>query len=572
MRKLLFTLCVSILAVDVSLPQGTTAHASVAYDGGLPNFASRQPALSMDGQTVAFESEAGNLVFPFDHNNFWDVYVFVPASGATERISMGLGGLESNQSSHAPALSEDGRFVAFHSFASNLIAFDQNGLGDVFVADRQTGQVELISVGLSGASANADSMQASISADGRYVAFASGASDLVLVDAPLAVDIFVRDRKLQTTTLVSATWNGATATNSSFAPCISANGRVVAFHSYAQNMVPNNSANLVVAVRDLVAGTTLNACQGFDGSPSMNQSVWPVLSADGRLVAFHSNAPNLVPNDQNGLEPDTFLFDTQSGTMEIASQSASGAQGPTYPSFRAHLSADGRFVSFISPSNVYAAGDTNDTFDVFVRDRLSNSVLRASLGQQAQQGEQPSLGGSLSADGKHVGFYSSSLSFVDQPAGLVERVFVRTLAGASPQVYCTAKINSQGCLPQVQFTGSPSASLLAPFRIQARFVLNNKPGLLFYGLAFQTLPFQGGTLCVESPLVRTAVQFAGGNPPPDDCSGLYSFDFNDYIQSGSDPRLVAGTLVDAQYWMRDPLDPSGFTSGLSDALHFAIEP
>lgn len=141
----------------------------------------------------------------------------------------------------------------------------------------------------------------------------------------------------------------------------------------------------------------------------------------------------------------------------------------------------------------------------------------------------------------------------------------------APTTYCTAKVNSQGCTPQVAFTGTPSASG-APFTITCSQVLNDKFGLLFYGYGPKAVPFQGGWLCVRGPVRRTALQSSGGNPPPDDCSGVYLYDFDARIQSGADPVLALDAGVYAQYWFRDPLSVSGFTTGRSDAIYFWIGP
>jgi len=136
-------------------------------------------------------------------------------------------------------------------------------------------------------------------------------------------------------------------------------------------------------------------------------------------------------------------------------------------------------------------------------------------------------------------------------------------------VYCTAKVNSKGCLPAIAFSGTPSASLAQPFTISASNVINNKAGLFIYSLSGRdNLPFQGGILCLQQPIRRTTPQVSAGNPPPDDCSGSYAIDFNAWIQSGIDPLLVPGRMVDGQYWSRDPASPSG--TGLSDAVEFVI--
>jgi len=148
-------------------------------------------------------------------------------------------------------------------------------------------------------------------------------------------------------------------------------------------------------------------------------------------------------------------------------------------------------------------------------------------------------------------------------------VFVFEVQDGGPLVYCTAKANSQGCLPQIGFTGTPSVSSPAPFTVRTTKVLNNRNGLFYYGLSGRaSLPFQGGTQCVAPPVRRTNVQSSGGNPPPDDCSGVFTLDFNAWIQSGVDPNLVAGAQVHLQCWSRDPSSASG--SSLSDAVELTI--
>ncbi|MBI5434335.1 MAG: choice-of-anchor B family protein [Planctomycetes bacterium] len=151
-------------------------------------------------------------------------------------------------------------------------------------------------------------------------------------------------------------------------------------------------------------------------------------------------------------------------------------------------------------------------------------------------------------------------------------LFVWRVAGLpAPTTYCQGKANSQGCVPAIGSTGSPSASSAAPFAVTASNFLNQKLGLLFYGTSAASGPFHGGTLCVKSPFTRTALQSSGGTSVPTvDCTGMYSFDFNAYLQSGADPALQAATHVRCQYWSRDPNDPAGFFDSLSNALWFSI--
>lgn len=142
---------------------------------------------------------------------------------------------------------------------------------------------------------------------------------------------------------------------------------------------------------------------------------------------------------------------------------------------------------------------------------------------------------------------------------------------AGPQIFCSAKPNSAGCTPAIGFNGSPSASGTAAFNVTATNVINLKSGLLFYGLASSFTPFQGGTLCVTGPR-RTPIQLAGGTPTGHNCTGTYSYDFNARIRSGVDPDLVAGQTISAQYYYRDALDPSGYGTGLTNAIRFTICP
>lgn len=151
--------------------------------------------------------------------------------------------------------------------------------------------------------------------------------------------------------------------------------------------------------------------------------------------------------------------------------------------------------------------------------------------------------------------------------------FLLDLQGADqPVVYCTAKVNTQGCLPTIGSTGTPSASSPQAFDVLATMVINNKNGMLFYGFAPNNIPFKGGTLCVRPPISRTPVQGSGGNPPPNDCSGQFHFDFNAWIQSGIDPQLTVGLTVFAQYWYRDPGSPMPSHTGLTDAVRFPVAP
>ncbi len=212
------------------------------------------PAVSADGLVVAFDSIAANLVGG-DTNAAMDVFVRDRASGETERVSVSSKGKQADGFSRDPSVSAEGRFVAFTSGATNLVPGDTNGFQDVFVRDRLTGQTRLVSVGFDATPADGASLGPSISRDGRFVAFASDASNLIPAGAvPAGRDIYVRDLVTGTTQLVSVTASGQ-ASGSSTVGDISADGRLVAFSSFSANLVP-------------ATPTTRSACSSVTGRPA----------------------------------------------------------------------------------------------------------------------------------------------------------------------------------------------------------------------------------------------------------------------------------------------------------------
>ncbi|NJC70769.1 hypothetical protein HC031_13740 [Planosporangium thailandense] len=353
---------------------GTTTRVSVATGGRQANGTSRGVSISADGRYVAFMSDASNLVAG-DTNKTDDVFVRDRVAGTTTRVSVANGGGQANGQSYYPKISADGRYVAFASFASNLVTGDTNKTSDVFVRDRVAGTTTRVSVSSKGVQANAwsaggdvDGDETAISANGRYVVFNSFASNLVTGDTNGREDVFVRDRVAGTTTRVSVGAGGRQADLPSFEPSISSDGRYVAFMSAATNLVSGDSnGDWDVFVRDRVAGTTTRVSVATKGGQSNGFSDWPSISADGRYVAFESDASNLVSGDTNKVS-DVFVRDRVAGTTTRVSVATSGGQSNGYwGSFVPVFSADGRFVLFVSDATNLVAGDTNKVSDVFVR-------------------------------------------------------------------------------------------------------------------------------------------------------------------------------------------------------------
>jgi Tol biopolymer transport system component len=311
--------------------------------------------------------------------------------------------------------------VAFQSDATQLVAVDDlNNTLDVFVHDLQTGRTECVSLGLGGSAANGYSDAPSVSSDGRFVAFRSDATDLDAVDTTADADVFVRDMQTGVTTLVSVASDGSQSEGVSWMPAISADGRFVAFLSAARLVPGDTNATQDVFVRDLQTATTTRINLASDGTQANWAAFCPAISADGRFVGFCTMASNLVPGDTNG-SFDVFVHDTHTATttrVSVASDGAQGSQGGSGPS----LSADGRFVAFVSYSENLVAGDTNNRQDVFVHDRSTGQTRRV-LGANGQQGTWNTGFVQISLDGRFVAFSSRDDTLVPNDTNWSEDVF-----------------------------------------------------------------------------------------------------------------------------------------------------
>jgi Tol biopolymer transport system component len=420
-------LAFALLATAAPGQPGTTERVSVSTSGEEGNDYSHSPSISADGRYVAFASEASNLV-PGDTNASWDVFVRDRLLGTTERVSVSASGEQATASSVGPSINADGRFVAFASYAPDLVSGDTNEQLDIFVRDRLLGTTERVSVSSSGEQANDFSTFTCISAEGRFVAFASWASNLVPDDTNGTCDVFVRDRQLGTTERVSVSGSGGQS-NLESGYCgvsISADGRFVAFPSYGSNLVPGDS-NLYkdVFVRDRQSGTTERISVSSAGEQGTYNSDRPSISADGRFVAFESGAPGLVPGDTN-LATDIFVHDRQFGTTELVSISSSGEQGNRESGYWfLCISADGRFVAFESYASNLVPGDTNGRHDVFVRDRHLGTTERVSVSSLGEEGNEGSHSPSISADGRFVAFESEASDLIPEDANWAYDILVR---------------------------------------------------------------------------------------------------------------------------------------------------
>jgi Tol biopolymer transport system component len=424
-------MCVAILSTGLLLAAtgvaegatAETARVSVDSNGHQANGPSADASVSAGGRYVAFDSGASNLV-PGDNNGVDDVFVRDRDTGTTTRVSVSSAGGQANKGSYRPSISADGRFVSFDSGASNLVSGDTNNDVDVFVHNRTTGATTSVSVGAAGGQGNGGSYAPSISAGGRFVAFASDASNLVRGDTNGSEDVFVRDRQAGTTTRVSVTSNGVQANDGSSYPSISADGRYVAFRSPASNLVRGDTNRRTdVFVRDRQTRTTSRVSVNSHGHQANSSSFDPAISADGSFVVFVSSASNLVRGDTNGTV-DVFVRNRHAGTTTRVNVRSDGHQA-NRPSSAPSISATGRYVAYRSGGSNLVAGDTNHRADVFLRDRTAGTTKRVSVRSNGGQSNGLSFEPSISANGQYVVFHSYASNLVGSDTNGMPDVFVR---------------------------------------------------------------------------------------------------------------------------------------------------
>ncbi len=373
---------------------GETTRVSVDVNGNEGNAASINPVLSADGRYVFFQSESTNLTTGADTNNASDIFVHDRQTGTTTRVSVATGGGEGNARSIEPSVSADGRYVTYWTEATNLVAGDTNGVRDVMLHDRQSGTTSRVSVSSAAVQGNGNSQSASISADGRYIAYQSMATNLVSGDTNSSADIFVYDRVTATTSRVSVSSAGVQGDDNSFSkPVLSADGHYVAFTTGANNFATQTmDSSTDIFVHDRQAHTTTLVSVGIGGVEGNEFSASPGISADGRYISFISASTNIVAG-QTGTAADVFVRDMQLGQTSLVSASTSGTSGNNSSSFAA-LSGSGTQVAFLSDASNLVSGDTNGVRDVFVSTdsrftagadsvtlRLSASIGTSSIGE-----------------------------------------------------------------------------------------------------------------------------------------------------------------------------------------------
>lgn len=495
---------------------GVTERVSVTEQGGECNAGSGLVLVSDDGRFVCFSTSATNVV-PDDTDDLVDLYMRDRLSGTTTRITQRLPGKPSVWHAQFPDMSADGRFVVFESFDPNFVVGDTNGSFDAFLWDRLSGQIERISLGPNGQQGtNGQSGTPQVSDDGRFVLFGTTVPDWGFPINPAIAQLALRDRLMQTTTLVSVSNSGQPSSGPCGNPDLSGDGRVAVFQANNADLTPESipSGGWHIYARDLVKQETTALSLNKDGVQTLALNYDPRVSTDGRLVVFHSYQNDLVALDGNSAR-DVFLHDLSTGVTELVSK---------------------------GDRNQFASGPGKACYGSFI-----------------------------SGDGRSVMWNSLDNKLVTPWSPFTDQVYVRKCDPNPATIFCAWLPNSMGCTPEVTLTGDSSASAGSGHVLECTKLVSGSIGLMYYGTqGTQALVLSGFYQCIAPPVLRTPGKSTGGPISPADCTGTLSFDFNSWIVSGSDPSLTAGTAVYAQFWSRDAQSPSKMH--FSPAAAFVIGP
>jgi Tol biopolymer transport system component len=409
-------------------PPGVTVTRLVSKAAlGIPaNADSGTPQLSGDCTTVAFSSLASNLSAG-DTNGVSDVYARLRGAKQTILASPGLGGDPADGASSAGGVSAEGRFVAFSSGASNLVSADTNGVEDVFVRDLMRSKTMRISVSSSGAEGNGDSVRPSISADGRFVTFTSRADNLVAGDTNASPDVFLRDRRAHMTTRVSLTSDGSETPPGSFIDeaRISGNGRFVVFMTSEPLTSEDDNEGFDVYRYDQLADAVVMVTAGVPSIAGVSNAESPDISKNGRFVAFENTVFMVV--DAHTIEhSDVFVRDMHSGSLTKLSKSSSDWSSSEV-SRDPTISDDGTRIAYWSNFRQLRR-DTNGAPDAFLFATSTGARRMVSLSSDGALGDAASFGPDISGNGWCVGFESLATTLVAGDDSAASDVILRRLA------------------------------------------------------------------------------------------------------------------------------------------------
>jgi len=500
-----------------------------------------KPDLTPDGRYAVYRSADWNL---FNGVTLTKVNVIFRdlQTGTSELISKTPLGAESNGNSVNASLSADGRFVVFQSTSTDIAPGASSG-AHIYVYDRQTGVSELVDVPDGGGTPNGAASESSISDDGRYVTFQSSATNLAGTDANIHTDIFVRDRQLGTTVRLT---NGNLPSE---LPSISADGQRVVFHTKANNIIAGDTnGKHDVLLWDMPTGGYELVSRTSAGGVSNGSSLLSSISRDGRWVAFSSDAGNLNGAGANNGKSQLILFDSATGLMTNVSVDSTGVLANQHV-YDPRLSSDGRFVTFQTRASNLVAVDTNNNDDIFVHDTQSALTRRVSeslAGVGGNSGAFPVA--PISKDG-------TLILFVDQSNNLVagdtngKDLFLRTMEWPSPWADLGQGLAGTNGMPALQATGDLTGGSLVTLTLSDALPLGSTA--LVLGFSQLDAPFRGGTLVPFPDIMVIGL--------PIDAAGTQ------VIADTWPAGVPSGAQMFLQHWFADPGAVHGFaaSNGLS---------
>lgn len=408
--------------------------------GGSADGKSEKPSMSSNARYIAFQSTAKSLVAD-KTTNYSDIFLYDRITGAITRLNVRDIDVEADGHSANAKISADGTVVVFMSAATNLLPGDTEGFHDIFAYDSTDGTVSRISVSSDGVAGDGDSDNPDVSDDGRYIVFQSHATNLVDDDTNDQIDIFRHDRQTNRTIRVNYDFLDEEATgHDSSEPVISDNGRYVAFQTVAALTPCDDNGSRDIFIRDITAGLTSLASVTHYGCVANSSSYHPSISGDGRFVAFSSNASNLIlaPYEDTNHQQDVYIRDLQNEITERISVKGSSDEGDGRSvGYGGNISSDGQYVVFSSDSTNFVQDDTNESFDVFVRDRTTMQTTRESVGHYWEEGsgDYPANTAVISANGRYVVFDSRSSELVSGDSNNNWDIFIRDYLWPGPLVY-----------------------------------------------------------------------------------------------------------------------------------------
>lgn len=484
-KKILVLLLIFTLFLQWNGPVGAandTLLESISSSGNQSNSFSYESMVSGNGRYVAFSSDANNLVNG-DNNGVTDVYIRDLELNITECVSLSSSG--GIMGGYTPSISGDGRFVTFTSMGSGLSS------SQIFLRDRFLNITRMISLNNNGDLAGGDCSDSTMSGDGRFVAFTSWASNLVTGDSNGLGDVFIRDLILNTTKLVSVSANGQQGNVESYSPSISFNGQFIAFASSANNLVNNDNNDIQdIFVKDLVSGVIKIVSLNSRGEQANRYSSAPSISNDGSRVVFSSRADNLVAGDNNN-QRDVFVRDLVYNITKRVSESSLGEE-VLMESSNPVISGNGRYVVFESgsrPPEVSAAspghgwlysepknqtsqvfslvpGDIIDSKDIFVKDLFTGDIHKISWSLNGSEANSDSYDPSVNYNGSVVSFTSWASDMTNNDYNDLGDIFARGVTVSNPEFklngYLTPlKLKAGQWVKIIASTSYPAKSVVA---------------------------------------------------------------------------------------------------------------